>query len=236
MIKIFKSLTKKYSISIITSIHQPSPQIVSIFDFLYVLSKGGLCIYSGRPQHIRSHLNECDINCSEDQIPIEILLKIGFNGFDDQTVITLSDKTHQNMRADEERASHELMHSSNGIPIESKSFSFEELYHLFNRTIICFIRHKWKEFSIQAVIYLLIAIYIREHLDFDLDGPDSCIPKVSNSCAITPEFINNMKLMQYNQSYILLTLFVLITTTLCLSSIIFGPQLKVFFKEYRNRK
>ena len=67
------------------------------FDMLYVLSRGGVCIFSGRPQNLRSHLNECHINCDENQIPIELLLKISSNGFEDQIINQLSEKTREKM-------------------------------------------------------------------------------------------------------------------------------------------
>jgi hypothetical protein len=47
-----------------------------MFDQLYVLAKGGHCVFSGRPNQLRSHLQECAINCSDDVLPIEVLLKV----------------------------------------------------------------------------------------------------------------------------------------------------------------
>jgi len=63
-----------------------------LFDMLYVLAKGGLNVYSGRPQHLRSHLNECNIYCNENQIPIEILMKLSANGANDENAIESSSK------------------------------------------------------------------------------------------------------------------------------------------------
>ena len=47
-----------------------------MFDNIYVLAKGGVCVYYGLPIGLRQHLTECNINCNENQIPIEVLLKI----------------------------------------------------------------------------------------------------------------------------------------------------------------
>ena len=234
MINIFKSLAKKYSLSIITAIHQPNLQIVSTFDMLYVLAKGGVCVYSGRPQDLENHLNDCDIHCTEDQIPIEILLKIGLNGCDDQTVIALTKKTKEVMRSDQRLASRQLKAFPNGIPLQSKSFSLEELWHLLIRTIICFIRHKWLQFIGECLVYLLMAFYATKHFDFDLDKPDSCIPKVSNSCVITPEFITNTKLLSYNDGYIKFFISTIMVFSLSLAALTFPNDLKIFLKENRN--
>ena len=65
--------------SIVTSIHQPNSLLLSMFDQLYVLSKGGHCVFTGRPNQLREHLTKCDIICPEDVLPIEMLLKISSN-------------------------------------------------------------------------------------------------------------------------------------------------------------
>ena len=48
-----------------------------MFDTLYVLAKGGRCVYSGPPEHLTQHLNECQIILNENQVPIETLITIG---------------------------------------------------------------------------------------------------------------------------------------------------------------
>jgi hypothetical protein len=57
------------------------------FDKLYVLAKGGLCVYSGLPQNLGNYLKEFDIICTEIQVPIEVLLKIASNSTEDEMVI-----------------------------------------------------------------------------------------------------------------------------------------------------
>ncbi|CAG2112213.1 unnamed protein product [Medioppia subpectinata] len=44
MIKCFKKLSQRHSLTIITSIHQPNLEILMLFDSLYVLAKGGLTV------------------------------------------------------------------------------------------------------------------------------------------------------------------------------------------------
>ena len=72
-----RKLAKMHSIAIITSIHQPNQEIVMMFDKLYVLAKGGNCIFCGHPDRIAAHLKENEIPFKENQIPIEQLLKLG---------------------------------------------------------------------------------------------------------------------------------------------------------------
>jgi ABC-type multidrug transport system ATPase subunit len=70
-----KQLSRKHSIAIVASIHQPNSLLMSMFDQLYVLSKGK-CVFSGRPNQLRAHLQTCGINVEEENMPIEVLLKI----------------------------------------------------------------------------------------------------------------------------------------------------------------
>ncbi|CAG2120665.1 unnamed protein product [Medioppia subpectinata] len=45
-------------------------------EILYVLSKGGHCVYAGPPAQLRAHLNSCGIACPVEFAPIEFILKI----------------------------------------------------------------------------------------------------------------------------------------------------------------
>ena len=88
-------MAHNYNLSIIISIHQPTLETLMIFDLLYVMAKGGVCVYSGRPQHLRQHMNDCHITLRDNQIPIEVLLKVGANGYNDNSVIELSEKANE---------------------------------------------------------------------------------------------------------------------------------------------
>jgi ABC-type multidrug transport system ATPase subunit len=72
--------------SIITSIHQPNNDLFMMFNNIYVLAKGGICVYSDLPQDLKTHLSECDIICNEFQVPIEVLLKVSSEGINDKNV------------------------------------------------------------------------------------------------------------------------------------------------------
>jgi ABC-type multidrug transport system ATPase subunit len=63
-----------------------------MFDKLYVLAKGGICVFSGCPQDLKSHLEENDLICNEIQVPIEVSLKHSSNRSKDNYVISLAEK------------------------------------------------------------------------------------------------------------------------------------------------
>ena len=70
-----KNLTENYQLAIVTSIHQPNSDVLMMFDKLYVLAKGR-CVFFGETTQLKSHLEKCKVNCQEDQVPIEQLIKV----------------------------------------------------------------------------------------------------------------------------------------------------------------
>ena len=44
---------------------------------------------------LRQHLNECQIDCNENQIPIEVLIKLSFKGMSDKNVRQLMQTTNK---------------------------------------------------------------------------------------------------------------------------------------------
>ncbi|CAG2115794.1 unnamed protein product, partial [Medioppia subpectinata] len=79
VIQCLKELSERHRMAIVTSIHQPNSLLLSMFTQLYVLSKGGHCVFAGRPNLLKDHLNSCGVTCPEDVQPIELLLKIATN-------------------------------------------------------------------------------------------------------------------------------------------------------------
>ncbi|CAG2121419.1 unnamed protein product, partial [Medioppia subpectinata] len=66
----------------------PNSLILAMFDRLYVLSKGGHCVFAGPPAQLRAHLNSCGIDCPSHFAPIELILKIASN-FPNKALLTV---------------------------------------------------------------------------------------------------------------------------------------------------
>ena len=76
-----KKLATIHQMTVIVSIHVPSSDILQLFDKLYVLAKGGLCIYSNKPELIEKTLeNKLSLKIPETRPPVECLIKIACNG------------------------------------------------------------------------------------------------------------------------------------------------------------
>ena len=47
-----------------------------MFDKLYVLAKGGRCVFDGETTQLKGHLERCKVKCLDWQVPIEELIKL----------------------------------------------------------------------------------------------------------------------------------------------------------------
>ena len=71
-----KNLAKNYQLAIFTSIHQPNSDLLMMFDKFYVLAKGGRCVFDGESIKLKNHLEQCQVECLDWQVPIEQLIKV----------------------------------------------------------------------------------------------------------------------------------------------------------------
>ncbi|CAG2112212.1 unnamed protein product [Medioppia subpectinata] len=237
MIKCFKKLSQRHSLTIITSIHQPNLEILMLFDSLYVLAKGGLTVYSGPPKHLSLHLQQCNITYNREQIPIEVLMKIAAKGFTDQKVIELSDKTNENMRDNCRRLETQLKLHSNGISIKSKPFSIVNTYHLFNRSIANIFTYLWKQLVAEIIVMLILTYTVTLIFDFDFNHLSGCVPIAvngSNGCRQTAQDMEDLKLSNYNIQLYAFLIASQFFYHLILSAMKMSSEIKLFMSEHRN--
>ena len=235
MVKCFRTMAHNHNLSIIISIHQPTLETLMIFDLLYVMAKGGVCVYSGRPQHLRQHMNDCHITLRDNQIPIEVLLKVGANGYNDNSVIELSEKAtedmaqryRQNMRT-------EVKHFPNGIPIRSKQFSPREVWYLLVRKLIYTLKRNWILLLTQTGVLIIWTGFTHIQLDFDFEKSFGYLPMNAQNCPKTEESIAASKILRYHMLLIFLYVLFPPAIILSISSLTFWLDLKVFLMEYKN--
>lgn len=100
VMKCLKSLSTRHRITVIVSIHVPNSQTLALCDQVYVLAKGGVCLYSGPPVSIGSYLQENGCTAAEEtkQPPIEQLIDIACQGAVDETVKMLNSKTNESLQ------------------------------------------------------------------------------------------------------------------------------------------
>lgn len=80
------TISTMYRMTVVVSIHSPSSAILSLFNKLYVLAKGGVCVYSGPPENLAGYLQASGLQDSKshnflhNQPAIEVLLKAACTG------------------------------------------------------------------------------------------------------------------------------------------------------------
>ncbi|CAG2174198.1 unnamed protein product, partial [Oppiella nova] len=235
MIQCFKRLSRRHGLSIIASIHQPNLEIVMSFDLLYILAKGGQTVYSGRPRDLKQHLTDCHIICTENQIPIEVIIKLCANGLRDEAVIELSAKTNEDMNNTyHKRVNNELILQSNGIPIETKSFSFAEFWYLLLRGLAYTLGHNWKFIAVHTICYTGLGFFIIFLFSYQLDRPSSCQPLASNYCNQNAGALEEYKILGKHLVYINIYAFIIMVVQIIYTSLTISNEIPVFYKEHRN--
>jgi hypothetical protein len=231
-----KLLSRHHKLSIITSIHQPNNEILMMFDKLFVLAKGGVCVYSGFPQYLSTYLRECDIICSEFQVPIEVLLKVSSRGIEDEQVIKMSVKTSKERESILNRCKTETKLFPNGIPFESKSFKFIDLWYLLMRTIIYSYISQWKSFVTQMLFYIFYPIIIAKMYNSDIGAPNGCFSFLFESNTSCFKDLEDHKLLDQNTKYINTTSVFFMFIQLTYTILTFPREVKIFLNEHQNSK
>jgi hypothetical protein len=187
-----------------------------MFDKLYVLAKGGLCVYSGPPQDLKTHLNECRIKCTQYQVSIEVLLKTATKGINDEQVLQLASKTTENKEMLINKLNNETKLVPNGIPFKSKNFKFIDLWYLSMRTMTYTYFSQWKVFLTQLLFYIISPLLIARLFNKDIGKPDGCFSFNLTSNAFTSVII--------------------LLIQMCVTTLTFPADIKIFMNEHQNSK
>ncbi|XP_027202263.2 uncharacterized protein LOC113796233 [Dermatophagoides pteronyssinus] len=140
VIRCLQRLSKNNPITVFVSIHSPSQAILNHFDKLFILAKGGLMIYSGRPNSLPSYLKQVTgIEMNDDISPIEKYLSIASNGIDDDNVKQLANSVindqYEYSLPMNDKQSMNYQSIPNGLPHYRKSFYFQDLFIQFKRLL-----------------------------------------------------------------------------------------------------
>ena len=238
VIRILKRLSKNHNICVITSIHQPNNDLLHLFDKLYVLSKGGHCIYSSEPQRLSQHLVDCGIQCTKAQIPIEVLLKYSCNEFNDKNVEQMMERTKIYEKAViESRSTEEVMVYPDGIKILSKRFFIWDLWLLLKRGLTYNFRFYWKILLMQFFIYVIFAFLLRLLYNPNIGIPSGCVSfddDFNNTCAKTDQKLAEEERLATNLKYNFYIMICVVFFTMTATVLTFAMDIKLFLNEHRN--
>ena len=237
VIQCLKRLSRSHQMTIIVSIHQPNQDLFQIFDKIYVLAKGGIDVFSGYPQNVIKQLNNCQIECKTNEVPIEELLRISSDDSNPQTIEVLNNTTKDENKLLYENCLKQNMYLMNEKPNLSKRFSFKDLYHLLLRTMTYSYKCQWKTMFVLFIIIQALGILMKSHFDADMIKPSGCLElEWGGGCNQTLEEINEEYLikqnLKFNMSMMIATSFVV----LVVFSITFCQDYRTFRNEQKNGK
>ena len=234
-------MTRRHRISVMATIHQPNTELLMMFDTVYTLDRSGVCVYSGRPQDLRLHLNQCNITCAESEFPIEVMLTILSNDDNkaDQHLNCLRKRTNesQGFLIDIICKQTELIRKP--IWLSSKTFKMIDFLILVKRMAHCLYVCNWKSLLAQFSLIQMSALVPMMTYTSDKIHSKACLHSntlTNETCLMSAtdwtEESNIFETINYNFSILNFAMFFqLVVTTLTYSS-----DVQLFTREHRNGK
>ena len=130
-----------------------------MFDSVYILAKGGLCVYSGSPIDLKQYLIESNTECTENQIPIEVIIKLSFEGSDDKNVRELCQKTseqNEKLKSDVQ----DLLKLDRGLDSVLKVCKIIDFWYLLSRFWYRNYYSHWKSLLKTSIIFTSIYLML----------------------------------------------------------------------------
>ena len=227
-----KELSFNQNISIISTIHQPNSDILQMFDRIYVLAKGGVCVYWGTPEHLPTHLEDCGIICNENQVPIETLIKIGSKGEDDPKNVVLRDKTNESFKQLFANRMNET--KDKRIENRNKRFNCKDIYLLLRRSVEEFIGFKYVSImtSMAAIVFTSCVLFFS--FGSDIGEYNDCVFLNQNNNRSCLEQMDIDYMVTKNMNFMIFVIWfgILIECLISLTDKL--TQFKVFTVEHQN--
>ncbi|CAG2105241.1 unnamed protein product [Medioppia subpectinata] len=236
VINCLKLLSRKHEMTIIASIHQPNNDLLHMFDNIYVLAKGGVCLYSGVPHHLRQHLKDNGIECIENHVPIEVLLKIASKEISNKNNNNIEEKPNINnngVNCDQILVSN--MRPVFGSLSISKRFSFADMYYLLCRSLTHTFRCQWVSLLVQFAMMQTAALLMVYNSSSDMTEPDGCVELGAGFDSVqTIDLIRNEALIKLNIKYNICLLMSVSYIVVIVMSATFGTDFRVFRCQQQN--
>ena len=209
-----------------------------MFDKLYVLSKGGHCVYSGPPVDLCHHLADCGIHWTASQLPIEVLLKYSCNEYNDINTIQMVKKAKEiESQLIASRFPDETLVSPDGIRRLSKRFFLRDLWLLIKRGMTYNLRFYWKILLFQFCAYILFGLLLRVLFNPNIGRPSGCISfddDLNNTCAKTETNLEDEKQLTANLKFNFYAIAAVVSTSMSATILSFAFDIKIFLNEQRN--
>ncbi|KAH9506037.1 ABC protein, sub ABCG [Dermatophagoides farinae] len=243
VMKCLQRLSTQNGITVLVSIHAPSSDILDMFDQLYIIAKGGVCIYSDQPGGLRSHLNQITgIALNGDDSPIQEYLRIASNGINDEQVRKLTQESvqqgHQRLTAQFSKFEKEecpFASIPKGIPHYSRKFRSSDLWTQFRRLLrLTFIA------DVRNIILVIVSstiniILLTSIANKDMVIPSGCLPfNIEQFNQTCQEKLKEDRLIGTCLMLLIMIMILTLSLGLGMYSIMIVNFMKILRNEYRN--
>lgn len=240
-IRCLQKLVNRHLITILVSIHQPNTQILHMFDQIYCLARGGVCIYSGPPNRIGESLRLIpEIKLPEPcgcTVPTEELMKYSCISYDDPLVNKLF-KLSENKILQEvtEELKNDLVPLLNGIQLNRPRFSLLSFWFLFFRNWIYQKNYLWLETVSYAVLYMCHGFVLRFLFNPKMVFTNGCLTYEEDFNNLSPTRLQQQIDLVNSSCFTILINVFFILIFMVQSEFTLVKELMFFFNEHRNGK
>ena len=181
------------------------------------LAKRGVCLYSGSPLDLKTHLIECNVKTEKDLTPIEVLLEISSKDTEENQMNILSINTKEKNKNLYNDCLNEKMRPTKGMAIISKRFSLKDFILLFLRFMTYTYKCNYKTTLVQFLMIFAFAFSLKQTVNYDMIKEDGCIKlEIGMGCKTSLIDIKKEYFIRQNINYNIL----LVTCITCLTLIL----------------
>ncbi|XP_075585835.1 uncharacterized protein LOC124495078 isoform X2 [Dermatophagoides farinae] len=238
VVSCLRQVAHHHNICIITSIHQPTAEVFSMFDQIYVLAKGGVCVYSGPPSDIRQHLTKVSDRMDQDDIfPVEELIKYSCLSYEDPSVQDLVTSSNEKMLTQDVIISEETTPVMDGIPTNRYRFSMKSVWILMIRYVFYVRGYLWPILALMYGLYLCFGITMNILFDHNMIFIDGCVnleDEFNSTCNQTQEKDDEDFHLEASFIYVAFSYGMFLFLVLVQSAIMFSKEIVFFCNEHRN--
>ncbi len=237
VIETLRKVATTHPLTIFTSVHQPTNEILHKFDQLYILARGGVLIFSGAPNAMQLHIDKVPaLNSSfSSTLPIEKLIRQSCAELPNEVTTKLS-------QISTKQISSELLGEAyltlDGVQPNRPRITVYSVHQLSRRYLQYLAAYLWKEWLAYLTICLLYGASIRILFTTEVTKPSACFSLEDDlsSCVKSAEQVHDELLLEDNFYYVFYAVNIYMLLLIIYSSIRLHYEFNVLENEHRNGK
>lgn len=235
-----KRVASNHPLTIVTSIHQPTTEILSQFDQLSILARGGVCIYNGTPSQLHISLNQVPEllkSTSSTTSSIELLIRQSCAAWPNELTVKLNQITLNFSKS--KKLFPDTYFTIDGVVTNRNRFSFHSVLKLSDRYFQYIRSYLWKEWIAYIFVCFMLAVNLRLLFSTKMIYTSGCINIEEddfNSCQKSFEKLHDELMLNDNLMYLFYACNIFFILPLFYSAIRLYQELSLVENEHRNGK